>query len=60
VALEDDALGGPEAMIITYRRNMAHIQAIAQLKYRRRWFEPGGDLIIRLEDLNAFEHVESS
>ncbi len=52
-ALEDDALAGPDAMIITYRRNREHIQAIAQHKYRHRWFEPGGDLIVRLEDVDA-------
>jgi hypothetical protein len=52
-ALEDDALGGPDAMIVTYRRNREHIQAIAQRKYRHRWFEPGGDLIVRLEDVDA-------
>ena len=54
-ALEDDALGGPHAMIITYRRNREHIEAIAQRKYRRRWFEPSGDLIVRLEDVNALK-----
>ena len=52
-ALEDDALAGPHAMIITYRRNREQIQAIAQRKYRRRSFEPGGDLIVRLEDVDA-------
>ena len=52
-ALEDDALAGPHAMIITYRRNREQIQAIAQRKYRHRWFEPGGDLIVRLEDVDA-------
>jgi len=55
VALEDDALGGPDAMIITYRRNRERIQSIAQRKYRHRWIEPSGDLIVRLEDVNAPE-----
>ena len=59
-ALEDDALGGPDAMITTYRRNKEHIQAIAQRKYRRRWFEPSGDLIVRLEDVNALEQLADS
>ena len=40
-------------MIITYRRNREQIQAIAQRKYRHRWLEPGGDLIVRLEDVDA-------
>ena len=40
-------------MIITYRRNKKYIQAIAQRKYHHRWFEPGGDLIVRLEDVDA-------
>jgi len=52
-ALEDDALAGPDAMIITYRRNKEHIQAIAQRKYRHRRFESSGDLIVRLEDVDA-------
>src|SRR5437764_867942 len=52
-ALEDDALAGPDAMIITYRRNRERIQAIAQRKYRHRWFEPGGDIVVRLEDVDA-------
>ena len=50
-ALEDDALGSQDAMISTYRRNREYIQAIAEHKYRRRWFEPGGDVVVRLEDL---------
>jgi hypothetical protein len=51
--LEDDALGGPDAMIVTYRRNREHNHAIAQRKYRHRRFEPSGDLIVRLEDVDA-------
>ena len=47
-------------MITTYRRNKEHIQAIAQRKYRRRWFEPSGDLIVRLEDVNALEQLADS
>ena len=51
--LEDDALAGPEAMISTYGRNREHIQAIAERKYRSRRFEPGGSVVVRLEDVAA-------
>jgi hypothetical protein len=52
-ALEDDALAGPHAMVITYRRNRERIQAIAQRKYLRRRFEPGRQLVIRLQDVKG-------
>jgi hypothetical protein len=52
-ALEDDALEGPDAVITTYRRNRERIQEIAQRKYRHRRFEPGGSLVIRLDDVDA-------
>ena len=52
-ALEDDALGSLDAMILTYRRNRDHIRSIAQGKYRRRRFEPGGKVVVRLEDVSA-------
>ena len=58
-ALEDDALGSQEAMISTYRRNREHIQAIAEHKYRRRWFEPGGHVVVRLEDVELLKRPAS-
>jgi hypothetical protein len=51
VALEDDALAGPHAMILTYRRNKERVRAIAQRKYRQRRFEARKAVVIRLEDL---------
>jgi hypothetical protein len=51
VALEDDALAGPHAMILTYRRNKERVHAIAQRKYRQRRFEARKAVVIRLEDL---------
>ena len=51
VALEDDALAGPHAMILTYRRNKERVRAIAQRKYRQRRFEARTAVVIRLEDL---------
>jgi hypothetical protein len=53
VALEDDALAGPHAMAITYRRNRALIQEVAARKYRMGQFEDGGDVVVRLRDLAA-------
>jgi hypothetical protein len=58
-ALEDDALAGPEAMILTYRRHKELIQAVARRKYRRRRFEPGGQVVVRLEDVVAGNSVTS-
>jgi hypothetical protein len=52
VALEDDALAGPHAMILTYRRNKERVRAIAQRKYRQRRFEARTAVVIRLEDLD--------
>jgi hypothetical protein len=51
VELEDDALAGPHAMAITYRRNRDLIQEIAARKYRLRQFEDGGDVVVRVVDL---------
>jgi hypothetical protein len=53
VALEDDALAGPSAMGITYRRNRERIQEIADRKYRARRLEAGGLIVIRLADIAA-------
>jgi len=52
-ALEDDALGGLDGMISTYRRHRKRIQAIAERKYRDRRFEPRGSVVVRLEDVDA-------
>jgi hypothetical protein len=46
VALEDDALAGPHAMAVTYRRNQALVQEIAKRKYPARRFEVGSGLEI--------------
>jgi hypothetical protein len=51
VALEDDALGGPHAMVTTYRRHRERIQALAMRKYRERRFEQGGFVMVRRDDL---------
>jgi hypothetical protein len=51
--LEDDALAGPEAMVITYHRNRELIQDILERKYQARQFESGGSVIVRLEDVAA-------
>ena len=53
VALEDDALAGPHAMTITYRRNQSLLQAIAKRKYLARHFEVGNTIVVRLDDVNA-------
>jgi len=53
VALEDDALAGPHAMTITYRRNRSLLQAIAERKYLARHFEVGNTIVVRLDDVNA-------
>ena len=53
VELEDDALAGPHAMAITYRRNRDLIQEVAARKYRMRQFEDGGEVVVRLRDLAA-------
>jgi hypothetical protein len=51
--LEDDALAGPHAMAITYRRNRDLIQEVAARKYRMREFAGAGDVVVRLRDLAA-------
>ena len=53
VALEDDALAGPYAMAITYRRNRSLVQEIARRKYLARRFEGGDTIVVRLDDINA-------
>jgi hypothetical protein len=53
VALEDDALGGPYAMAITFRRNRSLVQEIARRKYRAHHFEGGDTIVVRLDDINA-------
>jgi hypothetical protein len=53
VALEDDALAGPHAMTVTYRRNQSLLQAIAKRKYLARHFEVGNTIVVRLDDVNA-------
>jgi len=52
-ALEDDALCGVASLIATYRRNRKYLQAIAGHKYRRREFEPDGNLVVRLGDIDT-------
>src|SRR5262245_48480208 len=52
-ALEDDALAGPHAMAITYRRNRSMVQEIARRKYVARRFEGGDTIVVRLDDINA-------
>jgi hypothetical protein len=59
VALEDDALAGPHAMAVTYRRNQALVQEIAKRKYLVRHFELGNTtIVVRLDDVNA--HLAAS
>ena len=58
VALEDDALAGPDAMAVTYRRNQALVQEIAKRKYLARHFELGNAIVVRLGDVNA--HLAAS
>ena len=52
-ALEDDALAGPHAMAITYRRNRFLVQEIARRKYVARRFEGDDTIVVRLDDINA-------
>jgi Protein of unknown function (DUF1488). len=52
-ALEDDALAGVHAMVITYRRHRELIQEITERKYRMRRLEDGGRVVVRLEDVTA-------
>jgi Protein of unknown function (DUF1488) len=58
VALEDDALAGPHAMAVTYRRNQALVQEIAKRKYLARRYEVGNTIVVRLDDVNA--HLAAS
>jgi len=53
VALEDDALAGPHAMAITYRRNQSLVQEIARRKYLARRFEGGDTIVVRLDDIHT-------
>jgi hypothetical protein len=52
-ALEDDALGGVHAMVITYRRHRELFQEITESKYRGRRLEDGGCVVVRLADVTA-------
>jgi hypothetical protein len=52
-ALEDDALAGVHAMVITYRRHRELIQEITESKYRGRRLEDGGCVVVRLADVTA-------
>ena len=52
-ALEDDALAGPHAMAVTYRRHQALVQEIAKRKYLARRFEFGNTIVVRIDDVNA-------
>ena len=52
-ALEDDALAGPHAMAVTYRRNQALVQEIAKRKYLARRFEFGNTIVVRMDDVHA-------
>ena len=51
--LEDDALGGSDAIVTTYLRHRELIQDIAERKYRARRFETGGNVVVRLQDVIA-------
>ena len=51
VALESDALAGPDAMVTAYGRHRELIQEIAERKYQARRFEVGGNVVVRLEDV---------
>src|ERR1700746_2235646 len=53
IALEDDALAGPHAMAITYRRNRTDIREVAQEKFRAGQFESWGSVVIRLVAIAA-------
>ena len=50
-ALEDDALAGHYGMMSTYARNRERILEIAHRKYMTRQFEPGGIVVVRLQDV---------
>ena len=50
---KNDALAGPHAMTVTYRRNQALVQEIAKRKYLARRFEFGNTIVVRMEDVNA-------
>ena len=51
--LEDDALAGPHAMVITFRRNRERIQAIAMRKYHNRCIEDGEIVVVRRDDIGG-------
>jgi len=53
MALEEDALTDPEAMVSAYLRNRELIQDIVARKYRAHRFETGGIVVVRLQDLPA-------
>lgn len=50
-ALEDDALAGPHAMAMTYRRHKQRIRSLALRKYLERAYEGRGIIIVRKGDL---------
>jgi hypothetical protein len=52
-ALEDDALAGADAMVVTYRRLRELIHEIAERKRRAHQLELGGRVVVHLEDVVA-------
>ena len=53
MALEEDALTSPDAMVSAYLRNRELIQDIVERKHRAHRFETGGIVVVRLQDLPA-------
>ena len=53
MALEEDALTSPDAMVSACLRNRELIQDIVERKYRAHRFETGGIVVVRLQDLPA-------
>jgi len=53
VALEEDALTDPDAMVSAYLRNRELIQDIVKRKYSAHRFESGRIIVVRLQDLPA-------
>ena len=51
--LEDNALGGSDAIVTSYFRHRELIKDIVERKYRARRFETGGSVVVRLQDLAA-------
>ena len=51
--LEDDALGGREAIMTAYLRHRELIQDITERKYRVCRFETGSNVVVRHEEVTT-------